>query len=531
MSLKELLKINIPRSGLIIFLYLIYAIAGSMGEYLFKYALNAITVGHLNTYLFWQIVEAVMEVLAALLLPVATVVFTRQTQNYLHKIRQDIVQHYYVQGDEKVANMQNELTANLKLLTDKYANSWITILSGLFEIIIAIGLLVSMNWLLIVVTAVLAVLTLYLPKLLEKKTSAAMDQVNQKHQKLLAAIEYWLIGLQELRRYSAYGRLSRQLKKASGDYAEAGIKSEGITSWSYLINGVGNTLAQFGLGITGGLLFIFGKISFGDFVVASGFAFTIFSGIWDITDSLTKVKSTKTLRAQTAELRKKLADHAAEKVPVFSLSVKNLKVKYDQGEEIAYPDFEIKKGQKVLLSGDSGTGKSTLFKVLLGELKPETGTITYYDQSGNIIPNEKAKLNFMPQDPIVFPVSIKDNITMFKEELADKLGRITQAVQLQPDLAKMPAGLDTQVDLKTENLSGGQRQKVVLARTEIHEQPFVLMDEVTSAIDQEATEKIIDNLLQTNQTILMIAHNFTPELKKKFDQEIKLTAKRKENKE
>ena len=56
------------------------------------------------------------------------------------------------------------------------------------------------------------------------------------------------------------------------------------------------------------------------------------------------------------------------------------------------------------------------------------------------------------------------------------------------------------------------------------------MDEVTSALQQEATEKIIDNLLQTNQTILMIAHNFTPDLKEKFDQEIKLTAKGKENK-
>lgn len=92
----------------------------------------------------------------------------------------------------------------------------------------------------------------------------------------------------------------------------------------------------------------------------------------------------------------------------------------------------------------------------------------------------------------------------------------------------MPAGLDTQVNLKTENLSGGQRQKVVLARSLLHNQPFVLMDEVTSAIDQVGTDKILNNLLKTKKTILMIAHNFTPEMKAKFDQEIKLTAVRKE---
>ena len=89
----------------------------------------------------------------------------------------------------------------------------------------------------------------------------------------------------------------------------------------------------------------------------------------------------------------------------------------------------------------------------------------------------------------------------------------------------MLAGINTVVDLKNENLSGGQRQKVVLARSEIHHQPFVLMDEVTSAIDQKATEKIIDELLKTDQTVLMIAHNFTPELKAKFDHEIKLEKK------
>lgn len=99
----------------------------------------------------------------------------------------------------------------------------------------------------------------------------------------------------------------------------------------------------------------------------------------------------------------------------------------------------------------------------------------------------------MPQDPIVFPVSIKDNITMFTEKLEHQVLNVVNKVQLSTDLAKMPAGVNTIVDLKNENLSGGQRQKVVLARSEIHRQPFVLMDEVTSAIDQKATEKLLMN--------------------------------------
>ena len=69
----------------------------------------------------------------------------------------------------------------------------------------------------------------------------------------------------------------------------------------------------------------------------------------------------------------------------------------------------------------------------------------------------------------------------------------------------------------------------MLARSELHHQPFVLLDEVTSAIDQTTSEKIIDELLHSDQTIVMVAHNLSDEVKRKFDKEIKLESKQKED--
>lgn len=78
--------------------------------------------------------------------------------------------HYYNQdNDEKVSSMQNRLTANLKLLADNYATPWVAILSGVLEIIISIILLASMNWILILVTAIFAVIILSMPKIMEKR--------------------------------------------------------------------------------------------------------------------------------------------------------------------------------------------------------------------------------------------------------------------------------------------------------------------------------------------------------------------------
>lgn len=526
MTIKELMKFSLPRTILVIGLYLIYGVSGALGEFLFKNALNGITQGNMRQFILWIGVSSALEILTVILLPLASTVFARQIQNYLHQIRKEIMHHYYQKHDGKVAEMQNQLTGNLKMLTDDYATPWITILSGLIEIISCIGLLISMNWWLLVFTVIFAVITLSLPKIMEKRTSRAEGKVNQMNSKLLAAVEHWLNGLQELRRYHSYSRLKKSLNKASENYVEASKENMKVQSWAMLINAFGNSIAQVGMSFFAGILFFNGMISFGAWAVAGGMAFTIFTGIWDITSSLTQVKSTKKLREETAKLRKTLTSQNQHHISAYGLKVTDLSVKYPNGEEIIYPDFEIKKGKKVLLTGDSGTGKSTLFKLLLGKISAQTGKIAFLDQDGREITQGQEKLAYIPQDSKIFPVTISENITMFNSDLAEKVQKASQAMQFSSDLVKIPQGLETKIDLKEDNLSGGQKQKVVLARNLVHEPTFTLMDEATSAIDSKATKKIIENLLQQKQTVLMIAHNFSPELREKFDYEIKLTSQR-----
>lgn len=519
MSIKELLKTNIPQTILVLFLYLIYAIAGTLGTYLFKYSLNAITAKNLNSFIFWEIITMVTELATALLLPLATVAFTHQIQDYLHQIRKDIMHHYYNGDDEKISTMQNDLTNNLKILSTDFATPLITIFSGLLSITFSIGILFRMSWILILTTAVLAVITLSLPKLLEKKMSQANATVNQKNERLLNTIAHWLGGLQELRRYNAFARLNKKLKEASGEYVEANKKNMLYRSWSEIINGLGNSVAQLGMVLISGILFFNHTISFGDFGVAASFAFIIFEGIWNITDSLTRIKSTKILREETTKLRQ--ARTLEIPTSAFGVIATNLVAKYDNGETITYPDFTIKPGQKVLLTGDSGTGKSTLFKLLLNKLTPANGQIIYLDKNGNPI-KSPVQVGNLPQDPIVFPASIKDNITMFDNKLDPKVNEVIKSVNFSDDIAKFTDGVNEALNLDKLNISGGQRQKIVLARAKIHDSEIILIDEGTSAIDQMATMNILHNLIKTPATIVFIAHNFNDEMRKLFDREIHL---------
>lgn len=137
------------------------------------------------------------------------------------------------------------------------------------------------------------------------------------------------------------------------------------------------------------------------------------------------------------------------------------------------------------------------------------------DKNGKFLKPNLNQIGYIPQDPVLFPGTIQENITLFNDSLNEKAKYWAEKVQLGTDLTK--------VDLDKNNLSGGQKQKVVLARTQVYESKLVLIDEGTSAIDSKNTQIILQNLLQSSATVIFIAHNLTPEMHKLFDRELKLT--------
>ena len=246
--------------------------------------------------------------------------------------------------------------------------------SNLLSIIMAIGTLLTLHWSLILFVAIAAVIVLTLPKVMTKKLSSSTAEASKKNAEFLNTIENWFSGLSELRRYSAGARLDRALGQDSRKLAAANVNRRKIQGISISINGLGNAIGQIGASLWSGLLFFAHIITLGDWFIAGSFASTIFNGLWSVISAITQMRSTKKLRQEIAQLTKPISGKK-QGTKVYGVECHNLKVQYQNGESISYPDFTINKGDKVLLSGDSGTGKSTLFKVLLGQLKPETGEV------------------------------------------------------------------------------------------------------------------------------------------------------------
>lgn len=174
--------------------------------------------------------------------------------------------------------------------------------------------------------------------------------------------------------------------------------------------------------------------------------------------------------------------------------------------------LQIEPGQKVAIVGKTGSGKSTLGKLLLGLCLPTIGEILYDGMPLRDLNYQEVRAQFgaVMQDATIFSGTIQQNITFNNPAInkADMI-RAAQAAALHDDIARMPMGYETFVAEGGSAISGGQRQRLAIARALAHKPAILLLDEATSALDVE-TERIVEqNLNALSCTQIIIAHRLS----------------------
>lgn len=163
--------------------------------------------------------------------------------------------------------------------------------------------------------------------------------------------------------------------------------------------------------------------------------------------------------------------------------------------------------------GESGSGKSTLAKILIGLLKYESGEILIDDKPLKRFSLESLyeKVSYLSQDTPVFDGTIRENLVFEKEVLEDELYTSLENTQLLPLLAALDSGLDTRIGEKGACLSGGEKQRLALARLWFDHAEIVVLDEATSALDNVTEHIVMKNVLAQvkDAAVIAIAHRLT----------------------
>jgi len=193
-----------------------------------------------------------------------------------------------------------------------------------------------------------------------------------------------------------------------------------------------------------------------------------------------------------------------------ALAARGLSFSYDRDEILRGAEFRLPKGAFAVITGPSGTGKSTLLKLLLGIFTPESGSISISCPDGEIKLDRstRALFAYVPQGNLLLSGTLRENLTLVRPEATEEeLERAIYVSAMDEFLPQLPQGLETRLGENAAGLSEGQAQRLSIARAVLGGAPILLLDECTSALDAETERTVLQRLRELEgRTCIAVTH-------------------------
>ena len=191
----------------------------------------------------------------------------------------------------------------------------------------------------------------------------------------------------------------------------------------------------------------------------------------------------------------------------YAVSLDNISFSYENNEVISNLSLKAMPGEHIGIVGDSGGGKSTLLKILAGLYEPDCGKVVI---AGESLPEKiRERVALVMQNNSLFPLSIRDNITCGHDISDQAVWEACENASLTQWIRTLPYGLDTNVGERGNQVSGGQAQRIQIARALCKNATIILLDEPVSALDKDTGYSVLNalNKLMEGRTVIHITHH------------------------
>lgn len=268
-----------------------------------------------------------------------------------------------------------------------------------------------------------------------------------------------------------------------------------------------------------------GAISYGTmtlFLQISGQLTSSFSSLVSLVPSAITVATSagRIMEVTDLPLEESIYDEQAEKMEKdadeygVTINCDDLRYTYPDGDKpvVGKASFRVSPGETIAFVGPSGEGKTTLLRLILGIVEPDSGELTMETRNGLKIPVSESTRRFcsyVPQGNAIFSGTVADNLRVVRPDASEQeLINALQVAEAWDFISQLPLGINTLIGEKGVNFSEGQVQRMSIARAILRDAPVIVMDEATSALDAQTEEKVLTNMMKNypNKVRIITTH-------------------------
>ncbi len=414
------------------------------------------------------------------------------------------------------------------LLNDGVNNVYGMIMQFVFAVVAVIYLLCVEPFILLIVAAV-SFVQFAVPNILKKKIASSRKEYTEALEVYLDGIKSDLGGHKVIRTFGAVEQILGKQKKLSDFVCRKNEYSTKTLYWAQALASFVNNAAF--LVVLGSCMFFVaaGRITVGEIVAITNMMNFVLTPCKTISSGMIQLKAMEKVKAELETLLEQESENDNKEIieeNIREIRLDNAGQKISDNFSLDKLSMTFEKGKKYAIVGKSGSGKSSIIK-LLTEYGPDyTGKVLIdgHELSGL---NKESIMHVSPvcyQQTYIFSDTVYNNVALYQDYSKDEVIEALKKAGIYETIQKLPEGVDEKIQENGRNFSGGELQRIALARLFLRNKTMTFLDEITSGLDNATAYEIEKRLLDEDMTIINITHRYNKALMQKYNEIIVMCA-------